>query len=341
MYLKLIDKSPREIIKYYEKPFYVYLSLSNICNANCVFCEVRTNKEKKCNINVFSLIDELASLGTQYIHFTGGGEPFVNDDIFEYLDYCTQKKIKIILISNGLNIDEAKIKKMSNYNIVAIFFSIDSHIPEVHDTLRRTQGLWNKVTSNINLIKQYMPEVKIVLNHVLNKKNIDDFEKFIMMKKTFDFDYINPIVIKDYDALFFTEDQIEKYNNKLDYYNNLANSLGLEFLSDNIDFFNNKVSSLGDRYNNIDLKCLYPSFCSFVDAPTGFVYPCDCSIHRDRKIYKIGDLKVQTFKEIWNGEKRKNLRKKLINSELDCKTKCDEANCQFNRCLLKEKEKEL
>ena len=113
------------------------------------------------------------------------------------------------------------------------------------------------------------------------------------------------------------------------------------FLSDNIDFFNNKVSSLGDRYNNIDLKCLYPSFCSFVDAPTGFVYPCDCSIHRDRKIYKIGDLKVQTFKEIWNGEKRKNLRKKLINSELDCKTKCDEANCQFNRCLLKEKEKEL
>lgn len=279
--------------------------------------------------------------GTQYIHFTGGGEPFVNDDIFEYLDYCTQKKIKIILISNGLNIDETKIKKMSNYNIVAIFFSIDSHIPEVHDTLRRTQGLWNKVTSNINLIKQYMPEVKIVLNHVLNKKNIDDFEKFIMMKKTFDFDYINPIVIKDYDALFFTEDQIENYNNKLDYYNNLANSLGLEFLSDNIDFFNNKVSSLGDRYNNIDLKCLYPSFCSFVDAPTGFVYPCDCSIHRDRKIYKIGDLKVQTFKEIWNGEKRKNLRKKLINSELDCKTKCDEANCQFNRCLLKEKEKEL
>ena len=32
------------------------------------------------------------SIGTKYIHFTGGGEPFINDDIFEYLDYCTQKK---------------------------------------------------------------------------------------------------------------------------------------------------------------------------------------------------------------------------------------------------------
>ena len=110
MYLKLIDEAPKDLIKFYDKPFYIYLSLSNVCNANCVFCEVRTNKEKKCNIDVIKTIDELANLGTQYIHFTGGGEPFVNDDIFEYLEYCTKKGIKIILISNGLNIDEEKIK---------------------------------------------------------------------------------------------------------------------------------------------------------------------------------------------------------------------------------------
>ena len=47
MYLKLIEETPKEILSYYEKPFYVYLSLSNLCNANCVFCDVRTNKEKK------------------------------------------------------------------------------------------------------------------------------------------------------------------------------------------------------------------------------------------------------------------------------------------------------
>lgn len=335
MYLKLIDESPKEIMKYYDKPFYVYLSLSNVCNANCVFCDVRTNTEKRCNIDVIKTIDELSNLGTQYIHFTGGGEPFVNDDIFKYLDYCTKKGIKIILISNGLNIDEKKIKLMSDYNIKAIFFSIDSHQSEIHDSLRRVNGLWDKVTTNINLIKKYMPNVKIVLNHVLNKTNIDNFEEFIKMKNQFDFDYINPIVIKDYDELFFTEKQINNYNNKLDHYYNLARTLGLEFLSDNINFFNKKVSSLGDRFNNIDLKCLYPSFCAFIDAPTGFVYPCDCSIHRDRKIYKIGELKNQSFKEVWEGKLRNELKRRLLNSELDCKTKCDEANCQFNKCLLK------
>ena len=335
MYLKIINEKPKELLSYYEKPFYVYLSLSNMCNANCVFCDVRTNKEKKCGIDVYKLIDDLSNLGTRYIHFTGGGEPFINDDIFEYMDYCTKKNINIIFISNGYNLNEEKIKKLSNYNIKGVFFSIDSHDSKIHDRLRRLNGLWERVTNNINLIKKYIPGVKIAINHVLNRENIDDFDLFIKLKEKYDFDYINPIVIKDYDDLFFTKEQISRYNDNLNYYYKLAEELNIEFLCDDIDFFKKDVSALGDRESNNDLRCVYPSYCLFVDAPTGFVYPCDCSIHRDRTIYKIGELKNQSIVEIWNGEKRKSLRKRLLNSELSCKTKCDEANCQFNYCYFK------
>ena len=239
------------------------------------------------------------------------------------------------MITNGLNLNEEKIKKLSQYNINSIFFSIDSHLSEIHDDLRRVNGLWRIVTNNINLIKKYMPNVKIVINHVLNKENISDFDKFIQLKKNYNFDYINPLIIKDCDELFFSEQQIEVYNEKLQFYIELAKSLNVEFLCDNIDFFKKNVSCNGDRMINLDLKCIYPSYCVFVDAPSGFVYPCDCSIHRDRKLYKIGDLHKESFKEIWNGEKRKLLQEKLLNSELDCKTKCDEANCQFNKKYFK------
>ena len=337
MYLKLLKESPQEILNYYGTPYYVYLSLSNLCNANCVFCDVRLNNEKKCSINVYDLIDDLSELGTQYIQFTGGGEPFINDDILKYMDYCTQKNIKIIFISNGYNLDEEKIKEMSKYNVVGAFFSIDSHDSSIHDSLRQLPGLWNKVTSNINLMKQYMPEVKIVINHVLNRKNIDDFEQFIKLREKYSFDFINPIIIKDNDELFFSDEQIINYSKNLSNYYKIAEELGIEFLCDNINFFNKNVSTFGDRLNNIDLRCIYPYFCSFVDAPTGFVYPCDCSIHRDRKIYKIGELKEQSMADIWNNEKMGTLRKKLLNSELGCKTKCDEANCQFNRCYFKQR----
>ena len=334
MYIKLLDESKKELEKLYDKPFYVYLSLSNICNANCIFCDVRQNKLKKCSIDVYKLIDDLKDLGTKYIQFTGGGEPFINDDIFDYIEYCTQKNIKIIFISNGLNLNEEKIKRLSKYNIHSVIFSLDSNNPLIHDKIRRVNGIWNKVTENINLLKKYIPNVNIVLNHVLNKENIDYFEDFMKLKEKYNFDYINPLVVKDCDEVFPTEEQIKKYSKNVKKYYKLAEDLKIQFLSDDIDFFKQNVSTLGDREKNIDLKCVYPSFCAFVDAPSGFVYPCDCSIHRDRKLYKIGDLHQESFKEIWNGDGRKNLKEMLLNSELNCKLKCDEANCLFNRFYL-------
>ncbi|MDO5569367.1 MAG: radical SAM protein [bacterium] len=330
MYLKIMGEEPKEIFKNYESPFYVYLSLTNLCNANCSFCDVRLNKEKTNILNVKSIINELSQLGTKYIHFTGGGEPFINDDIFDYLEFCTKKNIKIVLISNGLNLNEEKIKKLSKYNIVNFFFSIDSNNAEIHNELRRTKNLWEFATKNINLIKKYMPHVNIILNHVINTKNIDDFSDFIKMKEYVFFDYINPIVIKDCIELFPNDEQIDNYSRNIQYYYNLAEKLNVKFLCHNIDFFSKKVESNGDRIYNGDLKCVYPSFCAFIDCPTGNVYPCDCSIHRDRDIYKIGNLIDNSFTEIWNGIKRKELKDKLINGKLNCKLKCDESNCLFN-----------
>lgn len=330
MYLELIDEELKDIYTNYNKPFYVYISLTNYCNANCVFCDVRQNECKKNNTDVKKLIDELAELGVKYIHFTGGGEPFVNDDIFEYLEYCTKKNIKINVITNGLNLNEDKIKMLSKFNMCNIFFSIDSHNKKIHNELRRTEKLWEKATDNINLIKKYMPNVKIILNHVLNRKNIDDFDKFINMKENVNFDYINPIIIKDCEFLFPTEVQIENYNKNLKNYQDLAIQNNIKFLCKNINFFNSEINTNGDRKEKINLKCVVPNYCAFIDCPTGNVYPCDCSIHRDRELYNIGNLANQTFKEIWNGEKKKKLSKLLLEGKLNCKLKCDECNCLFS-----------
>lgn len=335
MYLEVIKENKTDIFKNYEKPYYVYLSLTNMCNANCSFCDVRLNKEKQNAIKVKKTINELCELGTKYIHFTGGGEPFINDDIFEYLEYCTSKHIKIVLISNGLNLNEEKIKKLSKYNIETFFFSIDSSEAEIHNELRRTKGLFEKATENINLLKKYIPSVTIILNHVINTKNIDSFENFIKMKNDVNFDYINPIIIKNCEELFPNKYQIENYNSKVSFYCELAESLNVKFLCKNINILEEDVAVDGDRSENEDNKCVYPSFCAFIDCPSGNVYPCDCSIHVDREVYKIGNLKENSFTEIWNGMKRISLKNKLLNGELNCKKRCDEANCFFNDCYFK------
>lgn len=335
MYLEVLKEKQSDIFKNYETPYYVYLSLTNLCNANCSFCDVRDNKIKKNNIDVKKTINELAKMGTKYIQFTGGGEPFINDDIFEYLEYCSSQNIKVVTISNGLNLNEEKIMKLAQHNVETMFFSIDSSNPETHNLLRRTKGLFEKATENINLIKKYMPNVTIILNHVINTLNIDAFKDFIKMKEYVNFDYINPIIIKDCEDLFPKPEQIEKYNSNIEEFYRLADSLDVKFLCKDINILDNEVDINGDRTENENLKCVYPSFCAFIDCPTGDVYPCDCSIHRDRELYRIGNLKEQTFTEIWNAPKRTILKEKLLNGELDCKKKCDEANCFFSDCYFK------
>ena len=326
MYLKLIADSESNIFQHYGTPYYVYISLSNICNANCRFCGVHKNKEKLNKLDIKKLIDELSELGTRYIHFTGGGEPFINKDIVEYIEYADSKQIKVVFISNGLALDEEIIQRITP-SVAFCFFSIDSHLASIHNDLRRTESLFETVTHNINLIKKHNSEIKIVLNHVVNTKNIDDFDKFIQMKSYVDFDFINPIVVKDAPSLFPTELQIKRYNDNINKYYSLAAEYQISFLGNDLELFNDA----GDRNANDDIKCVYPSFCAFVDCPTGNVYPCDCSMWRDPELYKIGNLLDNSFESVWKSDKKNMIQEMLSANKLECVRKCDESNCLFNR----------
>ena len=84
------------------------------------------------------------------------------------------------------------------------------------------------------------------------------------------------------------------------------------------------------------MRCFFANYSAFVDCPTGLVYPCDCSIHRDRLLYCLGDLHKNSFKDIWYSKKRNKLLLDLNNGKLNCKAKCDESNCIFNRLYLRE-----
>lgn len=65
--------------------------------------------------------------------------------------------------------------------------------------------------------------------------------------------------------------------------------------------------------------CILPWVHQYVD-PGGEVRPC-CAFDTD---YKIGTMKENTLKEIWNSEETKSIRKKMLNGELipGC-SKCD------------------
>ena len=334
MYIKLF----KDLIEVDKKaPIYSFISISNKCNANCMFCDVHEKKDIDTKINIINLLSELKDAGTKYVQFTGGGEPLINREIFSYFEEATRLGLNIVFITNGFFMTEDIILKLGQYNIKAIIFSIDSHIGDVHDRIRGVKSIFDRATNAINKIKSLYPDIKIIINHVLNHENIDYINNFIEMSKEVKFDYLNPIIVKECPEYYFSQDQIKKYNNNLEKTRKLLIDNNIELLYDELDFFEeNCYQNDGSDLRKDSIPCIFLDYCVFIDCVSGNVYPCDCSVHRDSDYYCIGNLNDNGIKEIFNSKKANDLRKELLGCSM-CKNKCDYANMYFNKVLNEEK----
>lgn len=113
-------------------PLLVGWQLTNRCNLKCKYCNAhRLNQEELPTELIFSIIDELRSLGTKFISFTGG-EPLLREDIGAIIDYCKNKAFHIAINSNGFILKE---KLFSIKNADLVIMSLDGP-EEVHDYIR-------------------------------------------------------------------------------------------------------------------------------------------------------------------------------------------------------------
>lgn len=321
MYTNIIGRD--RLVKWRKNiPWYVYVSLTNVCNANCIFCDIHKNPLKKNKIDFYKLIDELSEMGSQYVHFMGGGEPFTDPNIDDYIRYISDKGLSIACTTNGYFLNKERVQKLKDCKLSHMFISIDGYDKSIHDNLRRVDGIFERATNAINYLKEANPEIVIVINHVVNKLNIDFIDRMIMLKKRVNFDYLNLLLVKDYPTLDVSSEQREAYIGNIDRYRALAEEVGIKFLEDDLDIFH-------PRCSGENISCYFPYCSTYVDCPSGDIYPCDCTIHRSQS-YCYGNLLESSFTELWNGDKLKELRCQLVKEKMSCKAFCDSANIFTN-----------
>lgn len=325
MYKKLLNDNLNNPVG----PSYVYLTLSNLCNAHCKFCEVHNEEVKKSSLDFKKVISDLAALGVEYIHFTGGGEPFVNPEIWELLDLCSSLGIKTVFTTNGMALNENLVKRLVAYEIPYIIFSLDSSDAKVHDELRGVSGTWLKATQSISLVKKHLPNTKVVINTVMNAENIDGFKELLEYVKQNNIDYVNPLLIKDTPNMYPSLEQLKSLKKVLS-----EETDKHIFLPESTDYLvDDENVNDGSRRRNAGHSCQVLNQIAFIDGVSGGVYPCDCSVHRDTQIYQLGNLYQDPFAKIWLASRRSELLTMLDNGELACKYKCDEVNVNFSNYI--------
>ncbi len=155
-------------------PIIVSWSLTYRCNYRCKYCGIWNNKSEELNTKqIFSLIDEMAQIRTQRIHFTGG-EPLLRDDIEVILSYCKKKGIGAALNSNGSLVSK-RIEGLANLDLLSL--SLDGP-EEIHDAIRGKDS-YREVMDAIELARQKNIKVRFIT--VLSRLNLNTID-FILNK---------------------------------------------------------------------------------------------------------------------------------------------------------------
>lgn len=282
------------------------LDMTNICNMRCPFCfgffgksnaSLRLNEAK-------DIIKQVRDFGGRGLTFTGGGEPLCNPATPETVRYANQAGIDIGFITNGLALNE-DIAKVLVKNCVWIRISLDAASPEVYET---THGIdkkhYQEILENIKLLVMIKKKEKSsctlgigYLTPPVKKKEIAEFA--ILGKKLgVDYAQYRPLLRRygeeeiGYDDIE-TIEEIENTSTKLS--SGIYSVLYSKHKYD--DLKNGKLTRDYD-------KCYGHHFATVISADRK-MYLC-CHMRGVEK-YCLGNLSVNSLREIWHSERRKEI----------------------------------
>ncbi len=132
--------------------------------------------------------------GIKLIRFTGG-EPLLDSNTPDYIEYLHKQGFKTSIITNGylLPLHAASLAKKGLDQVV---LSLDGSTPEIHDKLRNLPGIFLNATKGIRDIKLSNKNVIIRVNTVVSHHNIGDLGKMLNLLSKLGVDQWSLIPIK-------------------------------------------------------------------------------------------------------------------------------------------------
>ena len=309
-------------------PIYIEISPSGTCNHRCSFCSVDFMGFKKRFLDRDTLINqisEFARLGVKSIMFAGEGEPFLHKDLPEIIVHAKTSGIDVAMTTNGTLMRPGVTDIILDY-VEWIKISINAGTAQTYSKIHNTQKSdFARVLSNMEYAvkKRTVNNSKCTLGMqiLLLEENSHEVEALAKLSRDMGMDYL---VVKPY-----TRHHLNDHDLKIEYhkFNELESRLAQYNTSTFNVIFRTRAMGKWDKKGRKALNCYALPFWSYIDSG-GSVWGCSAHLLEDR--FNYGSIYKNTFKEIWEGEKR-DFSLKWVASSLDinlCKMNCrmDEVN---------------
>ena len=287
----------------------LHIEIANECNERCVHCYIpHEYKTKMISSDLFYRVIE-DGRKMNIINVTlSGGEPLLHEDFVEFLIKCRELDLSVNVLTNLTLLTDRIIEEMKKNPLLSVQTSIYSMNSEVHDSITKVKGSFEKTKNSLLRLKQN--GIPLQISCPIMKENQGNFIDVVKWAKE------NNIAIATEYVIFASYDHTNC---------NLIHRLTLGEIE---KAFDKQTSSeyINTLYQLASEKCQQKaedpvcSICRYYlcVSAEGTVFPC---IGWQTNV--IGDLSKQTIKEVWEeSEDIRRLRNIKWSSFSRC-MKCD------------------
>lgn len=306
------DKFP-ERVSYL--PYVVDIEPNIKCNLACRMCQITTWDRSAPDMSLVdfkSLIEKIPTL--LKIKLQGMGEPFLNRELMEMIEYAVGRKIKMVTNTNGTLLGEKLSCRIIKSGLDTIAISIDGATAETYEKIR-IKGDFNKVIKNLELLVSLRggrPYPKINVWMVGLKENIHELPDLVKICAKIGVDEL----ILQHDVNYWGK---EEWEDRL-------SGISLSEDREKADGFIREAEGIargtgtqfrvfeGDRYsveNNNPCRWPWESFYITTDG-----YICPCCIACDPGVINFGNIREQSIVNIWNSEEYMEFRRRIKSGDI-------------------------
>ena len=240
-----------------------------------------------------------------YLTFYFQGEPYLNPNFLDMVKYASQKGIYTSTSTNAHYLTQEQAKKTVESKLDRLIISIDGTTQEVYEQYRIGGQLAKVIEGTKNIIaakKNLNSETPhVVFQFLVVKPNEHQLKDVELLA--------NELGV---DEVVFKTAQVYEFEN------------GNPLIPVNEKYSRYKKTSLGKyKIKNELLNQCWRMWSSCVITWDGVVVPC--CFDKDAK-HKLGDLKLQTFSNLWTSAKYQTFRLSILKSrsEIDICKNCSE-----------------
>lgn len=275
------------------------------CNLNCITCsEVtrrRTNKDMEFS-EFENILDQFPY--TIKLALQGVGEPLLNRDLFRMIRLAKERKIYVYFNSNGTLLDDENSNRLIQSGLNLINFSIDGGTKEVYERIRRGASFeeFRRRVKRFMEIKGAHPLPEVHAWFVLNQYNLEDILPALRLVRDLGISRLNIQRMHTWGRK--GKQDVVCYEKQLK----------LRETKEKVAIVSKETGVSVEWLWDIEeektvRRCQAPWYTTYITVE-GYVTPC-CVHGSDPQLIHFGQLKENTFKEIWNGKRYREFRKAL------------------------------